>query len=51
MATQLLLTLKGCSVADGNLARDIEGNLLATTFEVRDVPTTSFSASLEGSLV
>lgn len=36
MATQLMLWLKGCCTADGNLARDVEGNLLATTFEVKE---------------
>jgi molybdopterin/thiamine biosynthesis adenylyltransferase len=35
MAVQLMLHLKGCTTFDGNLARDVEGNLLATTFEVR----------------
>jgi hypothetical protein len=33
MATQCMLWLKGQRTCDGNLARDVEGNLLATTFE------------------
>lgn len=35
MATQFMLWLRGARVGDENLARDVEGNLLATTFEVK----------------
>jgi molybdopterin/thiamine biosynthesis adenylyltransferase len=35
MATQLMLWLKGARIGDENLMRDVEGNLLATTFEIR----------------
>jgi molybdopterin-synthase adenylyltransferase len=37
MGTQLMLWLKGCRVGHGNLAREVTGNLLGTTFEAEHV--------------
>jgi hypothetical protein len=38
MGTQLMLWLKGARAGDDNLARDVEGNLLATTLETGGFP-------------
>jgi molybdopterin-synthase adenylyltransferase len=38
MGANLMLWIKGCTVADGGLRQDVEGNLLATTFEAVTEP-------------